>query len=241
MSTIDRRGRRKKGWIMFQPWYDVLFAHWPLPAEALRPRLPAGLELDTYDGQAWLGVLAMRMKGIRPRGLPPVPILSSLTQVNVRTYVVYRGVPAVLFFGLYASSLLASLGARIFFSLPYYRADVSIRAGGQGLRLDCRAWEAGPNRAQLHGTYRPVSDAFWPAQGTLEYWFAERYRLYTAGPGGRLYYGDIAHEPWSLQRAELSIAENTLPAAHGLPSPAGEPVVCYSRGREALIWPVQPA
>ena len=231
--------RRDGGWIMVQPWHHVLFAHWPLPADTLRPRLPARLELDTFDGQAWLGVLAMQMRGVRPRGLPPVPGLSSLAQVNVRTYVVAGGVRAVYFFGLYASSLLASLGGRILFSLPYHTADVSIRSGGDGLRLDCRAWEAGPNRAIFRAAYRPVADAYRPGEGTLPHWLAERYRLYTAGPGGDLYYGDIAHVPWALQPAELVIAENSMPAAHGLPSPAAEPVAYYARGRETRIWPLQ--
>jgi uncharacterized protein YqjF (DUF2071 family) len=245
VSAVDDRdrgpaSRRKGGWIMVQPWYDVLFAHWPMPAEALRPRLPAGLELDTYDGRAWLGVLALQMRGIRPRGLPPLPLLSSLAQVNVRTYVVSRrGGPGVLFFGLYAGSLLASLGARIVFSLPYHTADVSVRPGRNRVRLDCRAWQTDPVRAVLRAVYRPVSDPFQPAEGTLEHWFTERYRLYTVGPGGHLYHGDIAHEPWSLQPAELTIAENSLAAAHGLPAPAVEPVAYYSRGRETRVWPLQ--
>jgi uncharacterized protein len=242
--SMDERGRataprRKGGWIMLQPWHDVLFAHWPLAAGALRARLPVGLELDLYDGQAWLGILAMQMRGVRPRWLPPLPVLSSLAQVNVRTYVVAGGVRAVYFFGLYASSLLASLGARIFFSLPYFRADVSLRPGGDGLRLDCRAWDSRPVRALMRATYRPLSKPYRPADGTLEHWFAERYRLYTTGPGGDLYYGDIGHEPWSLQPAELRIEENSLPAAHGLPEPVGVPAAHYSLGREARIWPLQ--
>ena len=223
---------------MVQPWYDVLFAHWPIAAEALRPRLPAGLELDTYNGQAWLGVLAMQMRRVRLRGLPPVPVLSSLAQVNVRTYVLARGVPGVLFFGLYASGLLASLGARIFFSLPYYRADVSLRARRGWLRLNCRAWDNRPVRPALRASYRPISDTFRPLEGTLEHWFTERYRLYTAGPGHRLYYGDIAHAPWSLQVAELALTENTMAAAHDLATADVEPVAHYSWGRQARIWPV---
>jgi uncharacterized protein len=216
-----------------------LFAHWPMAAEALRPRLPAGLELDTYNGQAWLGVVAMQMRRVRLRGLPPVPVLSSLAQVNLRTYVVARGVRGVFFFGLYASSLLASLGARIFFSLPYYRADVSLQAGRGWLRLNCRAWETRLVRPTLRAAYRPISDPFRPLEGTLEHWFAERYRLYTAGPGDRLHYGDIAHVPWSLQMAELTLTENTMAAAHDLPTAEVEPVVHYSWGRQARIWPVQ--
>src|SRR3954471_23128304 len=43
-------------WLQGRTWREVLFADWPLPAEALRPAVPAELPIDTFDGMAWLGV-----------------------------------------------------------------------------------------------------------------------------------------------------------------------------------------
>ena len=63
-------------WVMAQTWCDLLFAHWPLPAAAMRALVPAALELDTFAGQAWIGVVPFAMRTVRPRWLPPVPWLS---------------------------------------------------------------------------------------------------------------------------------------------------------------------
>ncbi|MGH7129980.1 MAG: DUF2071 domain-containing protein, partial [Planctomycetaceae bacterium] len=40
-------------WVMTQRWHDLLFMHWPLAPQVLRPLVPAALPLDTYDGRAW--------------------------------------------------------------------------------------------------------------------------------------------------------------------------------------------
>ena len=47
----------QRSWVMAMRWHDLLFMHWPLRPEALRPLIPAMLELDTFDGWAWLGVV----------------------------------------------------------------------------------------------------------------------------------------------------------------------------------------
>src|SRR6266436_2899180 len=60
-------------WIMAQSWHDLLFAHWPVDAAMLRSHIPAGLAIDTFDGQAWLGVVPFSMTGVRLRWTPPVP------------------------------------------------------------------------------------------------------------------------------------------------------------------------
>jgi uncharacterized protein YqjF (DUF2071 family) len=60
-------------WRMAQSWHDLLFAHWTTPAEPLRALLPSGLELDTFENRAWIGVVPFRMSGVRLRGLPSVP------------------------------------------------------------------------------------------------------------------------------------------------------------------------
>jgi hypothetical protein len=54
---------------MYQRWHDLLFAHWPLPAESVRPLIPPELELDTFDGQAWVGVIPFWMSRVHVRGL----------------------------------------------------------------------------------------------------------------------------------------------------------------------------
>ena len=117
-------------WFMTQSWHDLLFAHWPVDARVLQERLPAGLLLDTFDGQAWIGIVPFRMTNVAPRGVPPVPFVSEFLELNVRTYVTLQGKPGVFFFSLDAGRLLAVLGARAMFRLPYFAASMRVTRSG---------------------------------------------------------------------------------------------------------------
>ncbi len=94
-------------WVMAQSWRELLFAHWRIPVEALRPLVPAELELETWDGSAWLGVVPFLMAGVRPRGVPALPRLSAFPEINVRTYVKVESKPGVWFLSLDAANSLA--------------------------------------------------------------------------------------------------------------------------------------
>ena len=112
-------------WVMAQSWHDLLFAHWPVDSERVRPLVPDRLEIDSFDGQAWLAVVPFRMTGVRLCGTPAVPWLSAFPELNVRTYVKYGGKPGVWFFSLDAGNPLAVVIARAWFSPALFsRADV---------------------------------------------------------------------------------------------------------------------
>src|SRR5579862_4986473 len=117
-------------WIMAQNWHDLLFAHWPVSAEAVRRVVPRELELDCFEGQHWIGVVPFRMEGVRLRGTPAVPALSAFPELNVRTYVTAGGKPGVWFFSLDAASRVAVEMARVWFHLPYFRARMSLEPNG---------------------------------------------------------------------------------------------------------------
>ena len=72
-------------WLMTQSWHNLLFAHWPVDAELLRRRVPPGLPLDLYEGQAWIGVIPFRMTNVAPRFAPALPGVSEFAELNVRT------------------------------------------------------------------------------------------------------------------------------------------------------------
>ena len=54
---------------------------------ALRPTLPEGLELDTFEGEAWLGVVPFQMRATRFDWTPPMPTATDFPVLNLRTYV----------------------------------------------------------------------------------------------------------------------------------------------------------
>jgi len=225
-------------WVMTQTWNRLLFAHWPVPADKLTPFIPASLELDTFGGTGWLGIVPFDMSGIRLRGLPPIPFASSFPEINLRTYVRHSGKAGVFFLSLDASHRLAVEGARLLFHLPYFKANTNVNIAGTETHYESERKDSRGEKAVFRGTYRPISKVFTAKEGSLEYWLAERYCLFTSYRE-KLYRGDIHHLPWPLQEARAEIRENSLLPPILAPSlGAEEPLLHYSERQQTLIWPL---
>jgi len=222
---------------MKQTWHDLLFAHWPMGPGELKALIPAGLQLDTFDGKAWIGVVPFRMSGIRAHGLPPLPGLSSFPELNVRTYVTCGGKPGVYFFSLDAANRAAVWAARKFFHLPYFRARMNCREK-DGTVHYCSQREGAC--AEFRGTYRPVAPARHSEKNSLECFLTERYCLYTVHRE-QVYRCDIHHMQWPLQNAEAELERNTMAAAAGVQLPSCAPLLHFTRRLEVLISPLRRA
>jgi uncharacterized protein len=226
---------------MAMTWHDLLFAHWPLPPEVVRPLVPASLDLDVRDGSAWVGVVPFRMSGVRARFLPGLPSATAFPELNLRTYV--RGVvgaadprPGVFFWSLDAASALAVRGARAWFHLPYFDAEMDCVARGEDVAYRSRRTHRDAHPAEFVGTYAASGPEFRAAPGSLEHWLTERYRLYAVDAAGRPVAGDIHHAPWPLQPARAQIDVETLAAAAGLPRLAGAPHLLFARRLDVVAW-----
>ncbi len=234
-------------WVHAQRGQGLLFAHWPLPPDALLPLLPPDLTLDTFGGQAWLGVVPFYLSGLRLRRTPAVPGLSSFPEVNVRTYVHAGGKPGVLFLSLDAGNPFAAAGGRAL-SLPYYFAAAAIaRQEPDGTvtytsrrLLPASPGGAGRAAATFRATYRPAGPVFRATPGTLDHWLTERYCLYTLDESRRVLRGEIHHPPWPLQHAEATLEENSMAAGLGIPLD-GQPLLHYAHRQDVVFWSLQPA
>jgi uncharacterized protein YqjF (DUF2071 family) len=229
-------------WAMKMRWHELLFMHWRVPVAALRPHVPRTLDVETFDGSAWLGVVPFRMSGIRPRCVPPVPGLSAFPELNVRTYVVPHGTtekPGVWFFSLDATSKLAVRAARTFFSLPYYDARMSCHVNGSTntptIHYSSRRTHRDAPPAELETEYRPTGKVFHAEPGTLDYFLTERYCLYAA-KGEKLYRCEIAHAPWPLQPATATTRRNTMTRQLGIDGPDDDPLLHYADYQEVVAW-----
>lgn len=225
-------------WVIAQSWHHLMFAHWPVPPQMLQPLLPSGLTLDTYDGQAWVGVVPFHMRGIRLRGLPPVPLTSAFAELNVRTYVTLEDKPGVWFFSLDAANRIGVEAARVFFHLPYFNARMRVRLQNDAVHYDSTRTDRRAAAGNFTASYRPTSDVYLSQPGNLDHWLTERYCLYAAGKG-RLYRGEIHHAPWKLRRAEADITENTVTQAHGIRLPDVLPLLHYVERINVLVWPLK--
>ena len=222
-------------WVLQMRWLELCFLHWAVPPDALARQLPAGVQLDTWEGRAWLGVVPFRMEGIRPRGTLDVPGLSAFPELNLRTYVTAGGVPGVWFFSLDAAQRLAVRIARLAFYLPYQDARMWTQRRGEVVEYASLRTHAGAAPAAFAGAYRPAGEVFQAQPGTLEHWLTARYALYSADARGRVYRGHIDHAPWPLQRAEVQLAVNTLARQIGVPL-EGEPHALYSGQLDVQAW-----
>jgi len=242
-SNTDRLSIRQRPAgvpIMHQSWGKLLFMHWPLPAEALRPLIPHRLTIDLFEGEAWIGVVPFTIWDARPVFTPPLPWLSEFHEINVRTYVHLDCVPGVWFFSLDANSQVAVLGARTFFHLPYYQASINLEQEGDTIIYSSSrpVDEGQPGPAGFNATWT-IGEQMPEAQpGSLDFFLTERYCLYAADQSD-LYRCRIFHQPWPLRRAGLRSYQSTMVEAQGLPTPVGDPLLHYVEALPVEIWPIE--
>src|SRR5215208_5879963 len=222
---------------MYQSWDKLLFLHWSLPSELLRPLIPDTLAIDTFGGAAWVGITPFTMWGVRPVFLPSLPYLSESHELNVRTYVHLDGVPGIWFFSLDANNPVAVWGARLAFHLPYFTASMSLEQRDRTMYFASRRTHRDAAPAEFEAVWT-VGDRLGQVEpGSLDFFLIERYCLYSAR-GDRLYRSRIFHRPWSLCTARLLSFRSTMIESRGLPSPSSEPLL-HQQGEplRVRVWP----
>lgn len=211
-------------------WRDGLFIHWPVDPDELRPHVPGQLRLETWDGDAWLSVLPFVLTRVGLRGTPLITRLA-FPELNVRTYVRYRGNSGLFFFSIDLGSALVAATVGRTTRLPVYHARMRVGGReGNHVTFESERREVEPTTgtpARFAATYQPDGEVFTAEPDTLAYWLTARRRFYAPTANGVLT-GKIAHDPWPLQPAEVSIRENTMIEAAGLPTPTDDPVVHYA-------------
>lgn len=220
---------------MFQRWRWLTFLHWRYDPAAIRSLLPPQITLDTYDGDAWVGLTPFLLTGLRPPIAPALPWLSQFPETNVRTYV--RGPDGeggVWFFTLEAGRIAAVAGARATYRLPYRWSDMRVLRSGRIVEYESRRrWPFGTGFTSIAVQHsEPI-----PA-GHFENFLTARYRLYTLW-GTRLAFAQIEHAPWPLHSARVLRLEQNLIENSGVPRPSGEPTAHYSPDLHVRIGALQ--
>lgn len=253
-ATLVDHGHRpfalqESAWIMNQSWCNLLFAHWPVDVEALRKLVPEKLELDLFDGIAYIAVVPFEMRDVSPRYTPSLPWLSFFPELNVRTYVRYRDRPGVFFFSLDAGNPLAVWIARKYYHLPYYNATMLCRHEKSAFHytstrksvrtlseIDIRAGE-NSGSCQLDVTYEPAGPVYYSTAGSLEHFLTERYCLFSVYEN-EIFCGHIHHRPWPLQKANCEWRHNSMTAPIGLEL-HGEPITHFVKRIDTVEWAIK--
>jgi uncharacterized protein YqjF (DUF2071 family) len=223
---------------MHQTWGKLLFMHWRIDGKLLRPLIPKAIEIDSFDGSAWIGVIPFTMWGIRASFLPPIPGTSAFHELNVRTYVTINGFPGVWFFSLDAANKLAVWGARKFYYLPYFNAQMSLDQTGNSIDYSSTRKDPRGSPAELKTTWSTGEPLPPSSPGSIEFFLTERYCLYSEH-NGRIYRSQIHHRPWPLRQAKLTSLSSSMIECHGLPTPKGGPLLHYAEELRVDIWPLK--
>ncbi len=249
---IDRLGPTRppeEGHIGYQSWRKLLFVHWRVPAADIAKLLPQELTVDTFDGDAWVGLVPFTMHGIRPRWAPAIPGISNFHETNVRTYVHCNGAkPGVWFFSLDATQSLAVRIARWKWHLPYFRSSLGLSREGDLVRYQgTRHWPEPSNASYTLDAKVDSALASLPGEiedglavpGSLTHFLAERYYLYSQAKNGSIYRGQVSHAPYQLQEAQLEHLCESLLATAGIEATNAPANVLYSEGVDTKIYPLK--
>jgi uncharacterized protein YqjF (DUF2071 family) len=218
-----------------QRWEAMTMLHWPYPAQLVGAMLPDGLEIDTWDGMAWVSITPFLMVDFRVGRLPPVPGLSTFPETNVRTYARRPdGCDGLWFLSLEADSVPTVVSASIVYGVPYRFADMRVE---QGDTVRYRSHRRDDPEVGHDISIRVGQPCECPSD--LDHWLTGRWRAFTT-VAGRLAAVPVQHQPWPLQEAEVVSLEQTLLAAAGLPEPTDGPLVHYSPGVDVRLGAPRP-
>ncbi|WP_179134563.1 YqjF family protein [Oceanobacillus timonensis] len=216
-------------WVLIQKWEHLLFIHLPVSPVALTSQIPEGLELDTYDGQAWISIVALKVSKNRIRYLPSIPYQHPMLQLNVRTYVKRKGEKGVYFFTMDTNKLSVVFGGKIV-KAPFLHAAMKMKQSADTYHLD--SLRKGNLPAVFHASYTPVGEAFYPERQSLDYWLLERYVFWTYKKN-HLYRGAIQHERWKVRNAKVNIDKLAFSSFLSKAVIGENPVIHYARSKIA--------
>lgn len=234
-TPLGVRPQPQRPWRWSQHWCDLLFAHWRVPAAALRRVLPECLDLDTCGGAAWVSAVAFRLERVRPRRLPPLPLCSSFAELNLRTYVRRRGESAICFLSIHAGRRTGVALARWFTPLPYQYAPIVYRRGPGPWRFDC-GWPG--QEPPFAAEFRPGAGTS-EASGTLDHFLLERYVAFASGRDGSVQRVAVEHPPWQVQPVSGCVTAKLLGVPWGLDLAEQPDRLHFTAGVVARVWPFE--
>ena len=220
-----------KQWIMRQDWLDAYFLNAVIDKSILQKLLPVGLDLDLFEGEAYISVIPFKMDKVCFRYLPFFKI-KSFNQVNIRTYVIRDGKPGVFFLSLNSThaglkQIINSVCDIPIFSTSISRIDTDLKT-----QVD-----AGRENLSLYLNLSRTDKRIVPKLNSFEYWICERYCFYNLHQG-RMTRWDVDHIEWPIYAAKihnLSFEESSNLAGLGL-SKLDFSSCYYSPGVSTRAW-----
>ncbi len=226
-----------RSWSLNQNWVNLTFMHWIVDKKKISKYIPEDIELEDFDGDAYVGTIPFRMERVRPRFLPSVPFVSNFPEFNIRTYVTKNGIPGVLFLTLDAQSRITTAYAPWAYGLPYIYSKGYVKETEEGFEWYSKRVS---NGIELKGKSKSIGSVEKAKKGSLEEFLFERYSLYVTY-NQKTHMAYTCHEPWEYHKAEAEIEINTLTEHYelGIENPFKPDLIHISKGVQVRTWSIE--
>lgn len=221
-----------------QEWHDVLFMHWPVPYEILRPYIPQPFSLETYDEQAWITIILFQAKNSRFRAMPNIMSYPPFLQMNTRTYIQFDGKPGIYFLSVDVNHLLVQVASKRLLQLPYELANMDIKRDRDHISFKSNRINSGYLLSHITANYRPLSQQVHHPQGTLSHWLTERYCFWLI-KGTKIIKGPLSHEPWELDKVTVTLGKKDIIPFITMNDIQEKPIAHYAKFIHAHLHPFE--
>lgn len=202
-----------------------MFLHWKVPYDSLRKLVPQKLNLDTFEGTAYVSLVAFTMQKIRPRNLPAIKFISDFDEINIRTYIDNDNKKGVYFLNIEAGKQLSVTIAKLLSGLPYEKSSIQRATENYKSSNDKKNFS--------FDTEFEIKKQF--IQKTeLDTWLTERYCLYL-NKAETIYRYDIHHKEWEIKNADIKRL-NVNYKIGGINLANQPDLVHYSDGVKVVAW-----
>lgn len=194
---------RRPGRFLTAEWNNLLLFNYAVDPSLLGRHVPAGTELDTWEGRTFVSLIAFEFNRTRVCGIA-VPLHRSFEEVNLRFYVKRGTRRGVVFLRELVPRWAVAAVARAVFGENYRRTPMKheVRRDESGIEAEY-AWGAASSCCSMQIIAN--GEGFLPAEGSLEQFITEHYWGYSVQrDGGALEY-EVQHPQWPVHRAEKAI------------------------------------
>lgn len=180
---------------LFAQWRDLIIASYGVDPGLLERRLPDGLQLDLFEGQAVFSLVGFMFLDTRVLGVA-WPGYRNFPEINLRFYVREqngdrRGVVFVR--ELVRSRIVAQIARRLY-NEPYVRAKINSEIG-QGETRRVR-YDFASNGGQGMMRVESAIDEVIPGEDSTEHWFKEHQWGYGSTRRGATLRYEVQHPHW---------------------------------------------
>ena len=214
-----------QNWKFYQEWNNAIFLHFKVDLEELKKHVPKELEIDLFQGESWVSVVAFTMEKIRPKNIPAFSPISNFHEINIRTYVKKNNKTGVYFLSIEGGTKLSCKIAKYISDLPY-RYSLIERSSKHYSSINLKFKDELCFEFEIGKQIEKKSE--------LDNWLTERYALFQETDNYINEY-EIHHLPWLVNDVEVKSLKCFYPRFKNLLNNKPDKMQ-YSKGVKVIAW-----